>query len=170
MIQRPFETVVTEQGTTVWKICRAMLSHTDAEEAWSETFLAAMNAYPNLDDPTKVGPWLATIARNKAIDQIRRNSRKPLPHESPETIPTEAAKSPNSTEPGLLSDERLATALGELSDQQRQTVILHHIAGFPYGEVAEMLQISVAAARRSAADGIAKLRRIYSDNPRKSQQ
>jgi len=40
-------------------------------------------------------------------------------------------------------------------------VVLHHVAGLPYTEVGAALGSSEAAARRSAADGIAKLRTAY---------
>ena len=40
-------------------------------------------------------------------------------------------------------------------------MIYHHIAGLPYAEIAELLGSTEAAARRSAADGIASLRKFY---------
>jgi DNA-directed RNA polymerase specialized sigma24 family protein len=44
----PFETVVATHGARVLRVCRAMLGPTDADDAWSETFLSAMKAYPQL--------------------------------------------------------------------------------------------------------------------------
>jgi DNA-directed RNA polymerase specialized sigma24 family protein len=40
-------------------------------------------------------------------------------------------------------------------------VAYHYLAGLPYSEIAVILESSVAAARRAAADGIATLRRTY---------
>jgi DNA-directed RNA polymerase specialized sigma24 family protein len=40
-------------------------------------------------------------------------------------------------------------------------VAYHHLAGLPYAEVGALLDSSEAAARRSAADGLANLRRTY---------
>jgi DNA-directed RNA polymerase specialized sigma24 family protein len=44
----PFEEIVTAHGPTVLRVCRAVLGPMDADDAWSETFLAAMRAYPTL--------------------------------------------------------------------------------------------------------------------------
>ncbi len=54
-------------------------------------------------------------------------------------------------------------ALSRLPDKQRQTVAYHHVAGLPHREVAAIVGGSEAAARRSAADGIAALRRTLLD-------
>jgi len=42
----PFEQAVTVHGAAVLRVCRALLGTHDAEDAWSETFLAALKAYP----------------------------------------------------------------------------------------------------------------------------
>ena len=44
----PFENVIAQHGATVLRVVRAVLGHPDADDAWSETFLAAMKAYPDL--------------------------------------------------------------------------------------------------------------------------
>jgi DNA-directed RNA polymerase specialized sigma24 family protein len=43
-MKRPFEEIVAQHGSTVLRVCRAMLPRPDAEDAWSETFLAALRA------------------------------------------------------------------------------------------------------------------------------
>ena len=59
------------------------------------------------------------------------------------------------------TNEALWKTWRNLPDKQRQAVALHHVAGLPYAEVAELLGGSAAAARRAAADGVATLRRRY---------
>ena len=49
-MKRPFEEIVAEHGPTVLRVCRAVLARPDADDAWSETFLAALRAYPDLAD------------------------------------------------------------------------------------------------------------------------
>ena len=51
--------------------------------------------------------------------------------------------------------------MGALPPKQRQAVAYHYLAGLPYAEIAIILDSSVSAARRAAADGIATLRRTY---------
>ena len=45
---QPFEKVVAQHGGTVLRVCRVLLGRHDAEDAWSETFLAVVRAYPDL--------------------------------------------------------------------------------------------------------------------------
>src|SRR5499427_6425635 len=75
----PFEVVVTRHGPTVLRVCRAVLGPLDADDAWSETFLAALRAYPTLRPGSNVEAWLVTIAHRKAIDQTRARARRPVP-------------------------------------------------------------------------------------------
>src|SRR5512132_4493205 len=79
MSRQPFEAIVAAYGPTVLRVCRAILGPTAADDAWSETFLAAMRAYPDLRPGSNVEAWLVTIAHRKAIDQTRARARRPLP-------------------------------------------------------------------------------------------
>jgi RNA polymerase sigma factor (sigma-70 family) len=151
----PFEEVVVEHGPVVMRVCRALLGPVDAEDAWSETFLSAMQAYPQLRPGSDVRAWLVTIAHRKAIDQLRGAARRPDPTEP---LPERAAHDkPSDTWP-VEPDEHLLAALAALPFKQRSAVVYRYLADLSYAEIAVLLGSSEAAARRSASDGIAKLR------------
>ncbi|MFC4948655.1 RNA polymerase sigma factor [Pseudonocardia sp. GCM10023141] len=150
---QPFETVVDAHGRTVLRVCRALLGPADADDAWSETFLAAMRAYPDLPADANVEAWLVTIAHRKAIDVLRAAGRRAIPTDQ---VP-EVAAPPASDGP----DPDLAAAVTRLPPRQRQAVAYHYLAGLPHADVAAIVGGSADAARRAAADGIATLRRIY---------
>lgn len=160
----PFSSVVDRHGPMVWRVCRSVVGPVDADDAWSDTFLAALRAYPDLDPGANVAAWLTTIAQRKAIDLVRKRSRAPVPVGA---APPERAGATHTgpVEDGLADafpgDDELAVAVRSLSERQRTIVLQHHVAGVPYGEIARMWGISPEAARRSAADGIARLRAIY---------
>lgn len=156
--QEPFEKVVARHGPTVLRVCRAVVGPTAAEDAWSETFLSALQAYPTLRPDSNVEAWLVTIAHRKAIDQVRAASRRAVPTGDPPERP-----SPGPLPGGWESD--LWAALKELPPRQRQCVAYHYLAGLPYADVAEVVGGTPAAARRAAADGIAALRRTYLHSP-----
>ena len=71
MSVQPFEDVVAEYGPMVLRVCRAVLGPVDADDAWSETFLSAMRAYPDLNPGANVEAWLVTIAHRRAVDRVR---------------------------------------------------------------------------------------------------
>jgi RNA polymerase sigma factor (sigma-70 family) len=150
VIVQPFESVVTEHGDVVMRVCRALLGPVDAADAWSETFLAALRAYPSLRPDSNVRGWLVTIAHRKAIDETRRRARRPLPADSVPEVAFDEHSPP---------DEQLRAAVDQLPDKQRLAVIYRYLADLSYPEVAELIGSSEAAARRSAADGIASLRK-----------
>ncbi len=149
--KQPFETIVRLHGATVLRVCRAVVGPIEADDAWSETFLSALQAYPDLPEDANIEAWLVTIAHRKAIDVTRAAARRPAPvadvRERPTNDPTR--------------DDDLWTALAELPDRQRAAVAYHYLAGLPYREIATITGSSTDAARRAAADGIAALRRTY---------
>lgn len=141
---------MTEYGPMVLRVCRAVVGPTDAEDAWSETFLSAMRAYPQLDANANVEAWLVTIAHRRAIDIGRAITRAPAPVDAiPETGHTDS------------HDPDLWAALEVLPDKQRRTLAYRYLAGLPYAEIAGLLGGSTDAARRAAADGIKTLRTTY---------
>lgn len=153
----PFETVVRDHGPSVFRVCCAIVGAHDADDAWSETFLAALKGYPELPDDANLEAWLVTIAHNKAIDITRSRARQPLPTDVvPENV------GPRGTfdgHQGVIDD--LASAVDRLPHKQKHAVAYHFLAGLPYTEIADILGGTAAAARRAASDGIAALRRTY---------
>ena len=153
MTRAPFDSIVAQHGARVWRVCRALLDEHDADDAWSETFLAALEAYPRLAPASNVEGWLVTIAHRKAIDVLRRRSRLVLGD-----VPDRVA--PDSTVPGRSRDLDLARALAQLPPRQRETVVLHHLGGLPFVEVAAAVGGSADAARRASSDGMRRLRQL----------
>jgi RNA polymerase sigma factor (sigma-70 family) len=156
-MNRPFDQAVSEHGAVVFRVCRAVLGPEDADDAWSETFLSALRAWPDLPDDADVRGWLVTIAHRKAIDVHRARARRAVPvADVPERRAAPATQPDES-----LPDEELWRALAKLPDKQRLCVAYHHVAGLPHPEVARIVGGTPAAARRAAADGIARLRMTY---------
>ena len=151
-----FEAVVAEHGQTVLRVCRAVLGPVAADDAWSETFLAALRAYPELPEGANVEAWLVTIAHRKAIDAVRAQARRAVPTAEPPERPSRHGV------PGSWEGE-LWAALRALPLRQRQAVAYHYLAGLPYADVAGVMGGTAEAARKAASDGIATLRRTYLD-------
>jgi RNA polymerase sigma factor (sigma-70 family) len=129
---QPFEEVVAQHSPAVMRVCRALLGPVEADDA-----------------------WLVTIAHRKAIDHIRARKRAPEPADDlSERLPAGGG----GPEP---DDTELHSALAALPFKQRGAVVYRYLADLPYAEVAALLECSEAAARRNAADGIARLRRDY---------
>ncbi len=146
----PFEQIVSRHGPTVLRVCRAVLgSHTDADDAWSETFLAALRAYPDLPADANTQAWLVTIAHRKAIDITRARARHAVPVAEP---PDRAAPETDPT------DTSVWRAVAALPRRQREVIAYRYLGGLDYAGIAEITGGTAAAARRAAADGLNRLR------------
>lgn len=152
---KPFEQLVTDHGATVLRVCRVILGPVDADDAWSETFLSALAAYPGLPADANTEAWLVTIAHRKAIDITRKRARLPVPVEDLPEHPTRSGL------PGQDDDGWLWAAVAALPLRQREAIAWHYAAGLPYKDAAALTGSSPEAMRRAAADGLKKLRTLF---------
>src|SRR5580765_767873 len=105
----PFEAIVEMHGPTVLRVCLAVVGAAEADDAWSETFLSALKAYPSLPGDANVEAWLVTIAHRRAIDVGRARSRRAVPTDAL----ADRVDRPDRIEP----DADLLTALEALPDK-----------------------------------------------------
>src|SRR4051812_28674726 len=75
----PFQTALEEHREALARFLAAVVGPDEAEDCLQETLIAALRAYPRLRPGSNVRSWLFTIARNKALDEHRSRSRRPLP-------------------------------------------------------------------------------------------
>lgn len=170
-----FDAAVDRHGATVLRVCRAVLGPgADADDAWSETFLSALRAWPELPEDTDVEAWLVRVAHRRAVDVVRRTSRTAVPTGTADDIAVLDARAPGAGgvraggsggsggAPGVDDDEvdpHIWEAVAALPTRQRLCVAYRYLGGLRYAEIAELTGGTEAAARRAAADGIAALRR-----------
>jgi RNA polymerase sigma factor (sigma-70 family) len=153
----PFQAALDEHGAAVARFVRASVGPQEADDVVQETFIAALRAYPRLRPDSNIRAWLLTIARNKALDEHRSRTRRPLPvEETPEK-----AASDKGTAALDGRDEELWNAVRHLPPKQRAAVVLRFVNDFSHREVATVLDCSEAAARRSLHEGLAKLREVW---------
>jgi RNA polymerase sigma factor (sigma-70 family) len=145
----PFQHVLTAHREVVWRVCVAVAGRDDADDAFQETWLSALRAYPRLDSDANVRAWLVTIAQRKAIDVHRGRRRRPVVAGD---LPD--APAPERPEP----DDGLWAAVRALPPGQRAAVTLRYAGDLRPVEVAQALGISNEAARRRIADGLKSLR------------
>lgn len=150
-VKQPFDRAVTAHGPTVLRVCRAVLGcGPDADDAWSETFLAALRGWDGLAEDTNIEAWLVRVAQRKAIDIIRLRARRAIPTDA---LPDAPAPTTTDTAPGDIWE-----AVARLPERQRLAVAYHYLGGLPHTETAQLIGGTPAAVRRAAADGLRALR------------
>ena len=146
----PFERVVEDHGPALLRFCTAEIGPERADDCFQETLLAALRAYEGLRDPRATRAWLFSIAARKAVDLHRERARSPRPDPDLEALgAVGAAPQPD---PALWSRVR------SLPPKQRQAVTLRYQADLSHREIARVLGISEAAARRNVFEALARLR------------
>jgi RNA polymerase sigma factor (sigma-70 family) len=147
----PFQTVLDDHAGAVMAILHGAVGRDGAEDCFQETFLAALRAYPKLEDDRNLRGWLLTIAHRKAIDHHRARGRAPVPVAEVAEV---------ATEDGIPErDEQLWAAVGALPPKQRAAVALRYGSDLPHSEIADALGCSPEAARRSLHEGLKRLRK-----------
>ena len=150
MTPPPFQLLLDRHADDVLRFLVASLGRADAEDAFQETFLAALRAWPRLRDGSNLKAWVLTIAHRKALDVHRARARRPVPVAGVDDRPAPE---------GRAADDELWSLVRELSPRQREVLALRYAADLPHGDVAAALGTTEQAARRAAADAVATLRR-----------
>jgi RNA polymerase sigma factor (sigma-70 family) len=143
----PFERFYEEQKAPVLAQLRRWLGGNDAEDAFQETFLRALRAYPNLEHGRHLKAWALTIARNVAIDTVRRR------------VATSADVPDIESVDELLPFEELRRLTADLPEKERAAVFLRYGHDLSYEEIGDALGSSSEAARQAASAGVRRLRR-----------
>jgi RNA polymerase sigma-70 factor (ECF subfamily) len=154
-----FETLVRRHYRSAYSIALAIVRNgMDAEDVCQDALVRALERLDDCRQPEKFAAWLSQIVRNHARNfrQYRRvRQTKPL-----ELVNATSSADPNrDVERGELR-ARLEAALGELSETQRQVVLLHDLEGYKHREIAEVLGLSEVASRQHLFTARGKLREL----------
>jgi len=102
--------------------------------------------------------WLYTIARNLVADHHRHRAQIQLLPLNERLVA--GTISPKKAADRVLTQERLAAALGQLTEGQQQVIVLKFVEGMDNSEVARTMGKSVGAVKALQHRGLAALRRI----------
>lgn len=135
----------------------------EAQDLAQEVFLRAYRAFGRLRRDSNHRAWLYKIATNCAYSALKRGQRQ-LRHNAaspaaPLSIPDDAGQSPDGQ---LARDETLAAvraAIAALPPKQQAAVVLRHVQGLDYNEIAQALDCSQDSARANVYQGLRRLRR-----------
>jgi RNA polymerase sigma-70 factor (ECF subfamily) len=130
-----------------------------AEDLSQETFVKALNAIESYRPEFKFSSWIFKIANNAAIDHLRRRELDTLslvgsPHaETPEAMQATALQigarqeSPLDTVEAKELGGAIEIAIGRLRPEYRSCILLRHVEGRAYEEIAEMLDLPLGTVK-----------------------
>jgi RNA polymerase sigma-70 factor, ECF subfamily len=130
-----------------------------AEDLSQETFVKALNAIESYRPEFKFSSWIFKIANNAAIDHLRRRELDTLsldgsPHaETPEAMQATALQigarqeSPLDTVEARELGSEIEAAIGRLRPEYRSCILLRHVEGRAYEEIAEILDLPLGTVK-----------------------
>lgn len=147
----------------------------DAEDITSEFFIKLVRVAGTYKKGTSHRAWMAAIAKNMAIDALRKSNREIL--ESAFTdddtgensyIDNKSSQATNeaSVEDKAILSEDMKNAMGTLNDNEREIIDLKLLGGLKFKEIAHMLGQPMGTVTWLYNQGIKKLRRCLSDYER----
>ena len=142
----PFETFYEIHRAEIFRFLDRRLGRNRAEDAFQETFLRALRAYPRLEHGDQLRAWVFTIASRIVVDDVRR--RKPT-GELPELA----------VEDDLPAFENLAPLTDDLPPKERAAVVLRYGYDLSYDEIGAAIGSTEQAARQAASAGVRRLRK-----------
>jgi RNA polymerase sigma factor (sigma-70 family) len=148
----PFQDLLDRHGREVHRFLVATVGGVEADDAYQETWLAALRAYPRLRDAGNLKGWLFTIAHRKALDHFRQRSRSAVAASELADVAVE----------DVHRDEGEVWALvRRLPHKQRAAVALRYVMDADYALISATMGTSEEAARRNVFEGLKRLRTEY---------
>ncbi len=134
-----------------------------SEDVAQDTFVAAWKNIAKLEDSAKLKSWLCSIARNRARDALRKRRREVLSdgtEDSAVEFQTTECSRPSPLDRASTAEEeqQVWEALNAIPDGYRETLVLFYREGQSINQVAEGLDLSVAAVKQRLSRGRAALR------------
>jgi RNA polymerase sigma-70 factor (ECF subfamily) len=145
----------------------------DAEDLVQETFVKAFAAFDSYTDGTNLKAWLFRILTNTYINTYRKKQREPHQSSADELLDWQLAEAESHTSTGLrsaemealdrLADADIVEAMAALPEEFRLAVYLADVEGFPYKEIAEIMETPVGTVMSRLHRGRKLLRDSLAD-------
>jgi RNA polymerase sigma-70 factor (ECF subfamily) len=140
--------------------------HTLAEDVLHDVFVRFAGSVTRFRMRGSLKAYLAKSVINRSRDHMRKRKRAPVRLDESQ-LPASSAAGPESGMVLEEQSERLADALGQIPDEQREVVVLKVKAGLKFRQIAALQGVSINAAQGRYRYGIDKLRSILNSEVEK---
>ncbi len=139
-----FQHIIEEHNGILYKIGRSYTQNAvDFDDLYQEMLIQLWQSYPRFKGASKISTWMYKVALNTAITFVKKHKRHQ--HQSTEQLPLSITpeESPFKDEEQQQKIELLYACINELKKEER-AIILLHLEGNQYDEIAEIMGITVS--------------------------
>jgi len=171
--ERAYRELVRRYERPIFSLLYRMVRDRElAEDLSQDTFVKALNAIESYKPEYKFSSWLFKIANNAAIDHLRRRELDTLSLEGSPHAVTPDAMEATALQIGDRSENALdivqakelggeiERAIAQLRPEYRACILLRHVDGRAYEEIAEMLDLPLGTVKTYIHRARNELRRL----------
>jgi len=144
--ERAFAQILRLYETPIFNyVYRIVGDRTLAEDLTQEVFVRVFQALPRFSLRCKFTTWLFQVTKNRVLDELRARERRPQAAMVIEDAPRLEVVDPPIEQTETV--EAVWRAVRELNPDLKMALLLRDIAGLPYNEIADSLEITLATVK-----------------------
>jgi RNA polymerase sigma-70 factor, ECF subfamily len=144
--ERAFELILHAYETPIYNyIYRLTGDRALSEDLTQEVFMRVFQALPRFSLRCKFTTWLYQVTKNRVLDELRARDRRPQGVVAIEDAPRlEVVDQPAER---METIDHIWRAVRELNPDLKMALLLRDVAGLPYNEIADTLEITLATVK-----------------------
>lgn len=150
------DALVAVHHDRLYRLATTLAGPEAAADLVQETFLAAVKSFPRFRGDAQLSTWLISILRNQFSLFLRGRKKWKLA-----PLPEEGARLPAPEPPETDRDAReILDRVKDLPEELRTTLVLFHVDGLKYADIARVMQCPVGTVRSRLFEARGRLKRL----------
>jgi RNA polymerase sigma factor (sigma-70 family) len=141
-------------GTTVLSYLQRLVGREDAEDVLQRVFYEVWRHNGRYDPSRSLAGWVLGIARNRAIDHLRRQRNTAV---ALETLDDIAGADGRELAERCARAHEVRSALTRLPEEQREVLVLAYFGGYTHSQIATYLDLPLGTVKARAFRGLRRL-------------